>query len=266
MADEASWDDIKKDKLNLLIEQYRIFKQEIIKYIDDVKTSSRYLYVIGWAVAAAAGFILSNKVHPNDDNWFFWVAATVLFSTTVFYSAQFFLESEYWITVLAAHMAEIESRVNELFQDNMLMWESTLAREFLKPAIMRYRLKGTTSVPVPRPTNILRILNSIALVIGVIALPLATYWYVLHFGKQSDPPIVAYHRYLLRLCFYVLTTVNILFVALIFWEGWHIFTRLFNSVRETHAKTLRESRITGSGRVPEPHDPADTAKALRASN
>lgn len=200
----ATWSDVTEAELNVLLEQYKLFKQEIWKYIDHYKASLRYSYIILWALAVAVGYLLAHRTEtkPSSENWFFWLGGTALFSFTVLYTANSVLEAAYWLNAVAGHMSELESKINKLLRANLMSWESGFSPKFHKLGI------------IPHPTAMSMFFGSIITIFGAVVIPALLFTYLIHSLNNTQFA----HFYFVRTFFYCLWSFNVLALTLMIFQ------------------------------------------------
>lgn len=127
----------------MLIEQYKIQRQEVLAMVTFYKTHIRNFQLLAGAILGATAFFLSRpELLPTAKTWWLWWSFLTFLPIVATYLLLDTLSPVYVMSILAERMANIERQLNERAGQRIFVWEEYISRLF-----NRYRnpIKGVVN-------------------------------------------------------------------------------------------------------------------------
>jgi hypothetical protein len=117
-----------KDKANLLMQKYSLLRAEVLVAMGNYKSQVGYFQFFLTAIIALIPFSIRDGIIVNSR--MFWIIVMYAITTMITYVVFAVLESLYQMIALNARLTSLEERINELAEERLLLWETTLSGAF----------------------------------------------------------------------------------------------------------------------------------------
>jgi hypothetical protein len=120
-------EDLSKDtKADILMRKYSILREETIFAMNQYTLQTKYLQIILAGILVIIGFETQGKVDFFHNRLFITILMFAM-TTVVSYIVLAVLDGLYKMIVTGARLSTIETKINELAKEKLLLWETTLA-------------------------------------------------------------------------------------------------------------------------------------------
>jgi hypothetical protein len=191
--------------LELLMEYYKVLKQDMLLQMSSVKNHVRNSQIIGATLVALLTILLNtNNFSVTTNTVYLWVIAAFALNTLSYYLIYDVLEAVYAVKALESYLSTLETRINDLIGKRVLMWQSDIANTLWS---MSYCIEKI--VPPMRGLEFYQLI----IVCGTaVVLPLFVYYQVWN---------VAYGNKALSvfLCFFVFYSLFSAIMVVYVWSG-----------------------------------------------
>jgi hypothetical protein len=120
-------------KIDILVTKYGLLRGDIAAQINYFKNHIRNFQLVFIPIITSIGyFSVEPKYAPNHSNRLFWLLLGYAVITVCCYAVYDILEAGYWIRLLEARLASLETKINQMADDRLLIWQSEACELFNK--------------------------------------------------------------------------------------------------------------------------------------
>jgi hypothetical protein len=128
---------------------------------------------------------VDNKYPPHNDNMFVWVIGLLIVICLICYLAYDILDALYDLSILGERMAQLEKRINDIAETNLLIWETKIVEPMHTswnpfPNAIPPISKWNPLPAVLPPFSMLQSLAAGMLVLVLVGFPTITCWILWH--------------------------------------------------------------------------------------
>ena len=123
--------DYNDTMIDVLMTKYGILREDIIAHMGYLRSHVKYFQLISGAILAISGYVLSKpNFIPNEYTWFLWLIAIASIPIIINYLIFDFFHALYCLHIIGERLAMIETKINEMVGQELLMWERKISPKF----------------------------------------------------------------------------------------------------------------------------------------
>jgi hypothetical protein len=113
--------------VDLLFRKYDLLKRDVLLHMQHFKNHVRNFQILFTLIIASGSyFFFRDEFKPSDNNKYFWLTFIFAVVNLSFFLLYDVLHASFQIAVDSERMATLEREINEVIDEDLLLWESKL--------------------------------------------------------------------------------------------------------------------------------------------